>query len=208
MGPLTPAQRVRYYVSMNREKDNLSEYISLKRALCAYCYRIHWFCRLNMANETPFDSTCFNCNMLPRHSFFAKLENQWHGCRGPLGNNKIKPSLMSTSSHLPNSPPPFSLPQPPPPPLPLTSSAGSGANLRVWAMPTYSLRRARFNTSKCCNASQLTLIIKACASLVLVPPCPPYSPHLLYTIHQGQGCEPVLLPAEKNTAAATAATQC
>lgn len=52
------------------------------------------------------------------------------------------------------------------------TSAGSVANLRAWAMPTYSLRRARFNTSKCCNASQLTLIIKACASPVLHPPTP------------------------------------
>lgn len=40
-------------------------------------------------------------------------------------------------------------------------------------MPTCSLRRARFNTSECCNASQLTLIIKACASPVLLPPYPP-----------------------------------
>lgn len=43
-------------------------------------------------------------------------------------------------------------------------------------MPTYSLRRARFNTSKCCNASQLTLIIKACASPVLLPPHRPPPP--------------------------------
>lgn len=39
-------------------------------------------------------------------------------------------------------------------------------------MPTWSLRKARFNTSKCCNASQLTLIIKACASPVLPSPRP------------------------------------
>lgn len=92
-------------------------------------------------------------------------------------NNKIKSSLMSTSSHSASSSPPFYLPPclTPPPPLSLTSSAGSGANLRVRAMPTYSLRRARFNTSKCCNASQLTLIIKACASPVPLP-LPPTLP--------------------------------
>lgn len=39
-------------------------------------------------------------------------------------------------------------------------------------MPTQSLRKACFNTSKCCNASQLTLIIKACASPVLPSPRP------------------------------------
>lgn len=60
-----------------------------------------------------------------------------------------------------------------PPNLLLLTSAGSVANLRAWVMPTYSLRRARFNTSKCCNASQLTLIIKACASPALPPPHSP-----------------------------------
>ena len=91
-------------------------------------------------------------------------------------SNTVEYSLVSTSSHLPNSPlfPPSS------PHLLFLTSAGSVANLRAWAMPTYSLRRARFNTSKCCNASQLTLIIKACASPVLPPtqsthpPPPPY----------------------------------
>lgn len=73
---------------------------------------------------------------------------------------------MPTSSHLPNSP----LFSSSTPHLLFLTSAGSVANLRAWAMPTYSLRRARFNTSKCCNASQLTLIIKACASPVLPPP--------------------------------------
>lgn len=89
-------------------------------------------------------------------------------------SNTIKAGLMSTSSHLPNSPlfPPSS------PHLLLLTSAGNVANLRAWAMPTYSLRRARFNTSKCCNASQLTLIIKACASPVLPPPT---SPHIQAT---------------------------
>lgn len=98
---------------------------------------------------------------------------------------RLNPSLLSTfMTHLSNSTP---LPPTTPPPLHppfLRSSAGSKANLRVWAMPTYSLRRARFNTSKCCNASQLTLIIKACASPVLAPTL---SPHLIYTIHQGRG---------------------
>lgn len=81
-------------------------------------------------------------------------------------NNQILPRVYIHSY--------LSLPLVPPstPHLLLLTSAGNMANLRAWAMPTYSLRRARFNTSKCCNASQLTLIIKACASPVLSPTTP------------------------------------
>lgn len=73
---------------------------------------------------------------------------------------------------------------PPPQSLIWTSSVGSRANLWAWAMPTYSLTRACFNTSKCCNASQLTLIIKACASPVLLLPYPP-QPHIYCTARPG-----------------------
>lgn len=165
-----------------------------------------------MANKTLLDSPGFYCNKLPRHPFFIhayiKLEKSiirpWWEMGATPSNNKIKSSLMSTSSHPPPSSPPFYLPPclpplQPTPPLSLTSSAGSGANLRVRAMPTYSLRRARFNTSKCCNASQLTLIIKACASPVPLPLSPP-SPVSSYAQCTGaRRCEPALLPAEKNT---------
>lgn len=164
---------------------------------------------LNTANKTLLDFSSFYCNKLPRHPFsmhvYIKLEKsmiqpRW-GMRAALTHNKIKSSLMSTPSHLPRSSPPFSLPPswpPPTSPLSLTSSAGSAANLRVRAMPTYSLRRARFNTSKCCNASQLTLIIKACASPVPLPLSPP-SPVSSYAQCTGaRRCEPPLLPAEKN----------
>lgn len=54
--------------------------------------------------------------------------------------------------------------------IPPLLTVGSRANLRAWAMPTYTLRRARFNTSKCRNASQLTLIIKACGSPCFLHP--------------------------------------
>lgn len=60
-------------------------------------------------------------------------------------------------------------PSTPLPQSPVPNISREQANLRAWAMPAYTQRRACFNTSKCCNASQLTLIIKACASPVLCP---------------------------------------
>lgn len=68
-------------------------------------------------------------------------------------------------------------------------------------MPTYSLRRARFNTSKCCNASQLTLIIKACASPVHRAPAHPSIHTHTHTHPQGQGCVSLCAYLQRTTQA-------